>query len=263
MRPHLLAALALASFSAASLAQADARVSPPALVADSFFRATASERWHDAVHFLDLDALVQLRDEQVRSYRRRRARVPMTVDDLLKYDPNMPREVAEYQVKQVNEGANDTDFLPYEFARVASIDSLAALPPVEVAARWLEARGMRWQMHRSLELQRKRGCEFPDSLEAAMFARPAMVRILGAVIEDSTAWVLHDEPEFGSGDDRSPGIARARSGRVRPILWAIPPRITTLHLVRGAWRVMPALTEGGMSFTTDCPRVQRTLPPAK
>jgi hypothetical protein len=253
--------LGLVSLVDASLAQETPRLSPPAMVADSFFRATGLERWHDAVKFLDLDAVARFRDEQVRTYRQRPARRLMTADEFLRFDPEMPRAVAEYQAKQANERSADPDVIAYQFARVPSIDSLAALSVAEVAARWLEAQGMRWQMHRAFELQRKQGCVIPDSLEAVMFAHPATVRIHGAVIEDSTAWVLHDEPRFADVEDV--GVSRVRAARARPFAWAFPPRLTTMRLVRGTWRVLPGVPDGGMSFSANCPRVQKLSSPTR
>jgi hypothetical protein len=244
--PLLVVTLASAPSSGAQ--GVDSRRWPPALVADSFFRATGAERWNDAVHFLDLEAIAQLRNEQVRFARRPARITPLTVERLLELDPDMPRAVAEYQVKKSNEASTDISLLAYEFARIPSIDTLAALPVAEVAARWLEAQGLRWQLQRSLASRRGHGCELSDSLlTAALFSRPTATPIFGTVVEDSTAWVLYGYPLDTS--DASPRRAR-RTRRVAAR--SVPPQVMTLRLVEGAWRIVPGFGNASVSFVSEC-----------
>src|SRR3982750_4705044 len=113
-------------------AQNDSRQWPPALVADSFFRATSAERWADAAHFVDVEAIGRLRDEQVRQYRQRSTPRQVTAETFLEFDPKMLREVGEYEAKRANDRSQDFDFLEYQFARITSVDTLAALPLREV-----------------------------------------------------------------------------------------------------------------------------------
>jgi len=244
--PLLVTTLASAPSSGAQ--GVDSRRWPPALVADSFFRATGAERWNDAVHFLDLEAIAQLRNEQVRSARRPARITPLTVERLLELDPDMPRAVAEYQVRKSNEQMKDISLLAYEFARIPSIDTLAALPVAEVAARWLEAQGLRWQLRRSLASRQSHGCDMSDSvLTAALLSRPATTPIFGTVVEDSTASVLYGYPL--DTWDASPRRARRNRGVAAR---AIPPQVMTLRLVTGAWRIAPGFGNTSVSFVSEC-----------
>ena len=257
--------LILAFASVGSAAQSDSRRSAPALVVDSFSHATRDGRWSDAARFLDLEHVARSRDEAVAQLTRPQARRSLTVEDLLRADPRMPREVAEYQVRQANEARADFDELQSTYARVASVDELKRLDPIEVAARYLEARDLRWQSRLALERERRRGCVIADSafIEFERM-RPNPVRIIGSVIDDSVAYVLHEElpaPEDSARARRR--LERRRTARRATIV--MPPRLTVLRLAPGGWRILPGLDwVAGVSFVSaQCERMPLGTPPVR
>jgi hypothetical protein len=65
---------------------------------------------------------------------------PMTVDEYMKMSKGMPREVAEYNVKELNERSSSYSALHEQFPGVASLGALRALEPVEFYAEFLYGR---------------------------------------------------------------------------------------------------------------------------
>lgn len=232
--PAMLIAFVLGS--APGGAQSDSRQSPPALVVDSFSRAVRDARWLDAARFVDVAMIARMRDEQLESLRRPVPKV--TVEDLLRRNPDMPRVVAEYEVRRIDEHRSDLDPLLSQYARVGSADELARLTPTEVAARFVEANDMRWQIRLAMERERKRGCAIPDSVFTSLATgRPPEVRIIGSVMDDSVAYVLHRDRPAPVDSARSPRRAARRAANARGFV--IPPNLTTLRSIGAEWRILP------------------------
>jgi hypothetical protein len=122
---------------------------PPADVARDFFAAERDGRWLDAAHLLDLKSFEPQREQSITNARRARPEFHLTVEQLLRHNPTMPRAVAEYQVKQSETMMRDFNPLLYEYADVPNADSLAHLPVDVAAARWLEAKDPRWLFPKS------------------------------------------------------------------------------------------------------------------
>src|SRR3954463_10606216 len=116
MRTHRPAArLLLLALSVSGLrtsqAQSSSAAPAPTAVADSFFHATEQARWRDAARLMDLETFGALRDQEVRSARKGSRNVySVTPDQLMKYDPKMPRALAEYQAAQSNDLPRRTDW---------------------------------------------------------------------------------------------------------------------------------------------------------
>jgi hypothetical protein len=266
-----IALLALVSALQSSLAQDDSRRSTPALVVDSFSRATRDGRWSEAARFVEAEWVVRERDEMVQQLRRPSPIRIVTADQLMRSDPEMPRAVAEYQVQAARKHIGDFDPLQSAYARVASVDELARLTPTEAAARYLEARDMRWQLHLAIERERRRGCALEDSVFTALeHKRPGATRILGAVIDDSIAYVLHEElpaPEDSARTRRRTARA-ARAATAGRGEFVPPPQLTTLRLRAGEWRILPGLDwSNGVAFASvQCERsplgARRATPPS-
>jgi hypothetical protein len=243
-----LAALLLVSALSTIAAQPDSRSSAPAFVVDSFSIAVRDARWNDAARFVDLESAARLRDETLAQLRSSRMRRSVTADEFMRADPDMPREVAEYQARQAATQTTDFDMLQFTYARVASAEELARLTSLEAAARYVEARDQRWMIRLSMERERRRGCNIPDS--ALVFIekmRPNDIRVVGSVIDDSVAYVLHKElpPPEDSARIRRRTARAAAAGRR---LYVEPPRLTTLRLTAGEWRILPDLEWGGSAF---------------
>jgi hypothetical protein len=221
------ATMALAAWSGSAAPQSTA--ASPEEVVRQFFKAEDESRWLDAARLLDLnrfDAIRRVTVKGVRAFRPSRR----TPEEIVQWDPDMPRAVAEYQANQANKAMKGFDVLAFQFARVPSADSLEALPLVEAAARWLEAKGPKWQEERDRKQAAVRPaikCPGVDSLPAAFtqFKLPAAV-ILGATGGDSIRFVV-----VGTSLGQRQNIAETDLERA--------PNALTLVKVDGAWRIVP------------------------
>jgi hypothetical protein len=269
MRTHRPAArLLLLAFSVSGLrtsqAQSSSAAPAPTAVADSFFHATEQARWRDAARLMDLDTFGALRDQAVQNAREARKLVhPITPEQLMKYDPKLPRVVAEYQASQSNEQRGRTDWLHHEYADVPTIDSLAALPVEDAAARWLEAKDMRYHLKQELREQQRR-CNLPDSVLTRMWPAVATHHILGTVVVDSLAYVLYDEV-IPFRDDTSSTPPRRRAVRQgNTASYTMAPPVMTLRQIQGTWRVAPSYPFDETSFMIiDCAKMNSTKSPRK
>ncbi|HKN65934.1 MAG TPA: hypothetical protein VJW73_06635 [Gemmatimonadaceae bacterium] len=189
------------------------------VVSAAFFKAIVASDWKAAAGFLDLAALDRERQSAVEGARRQRTMPPMTVERLMRMDPEMPRAVAEYQVKRMNRSRQSRNYLQSDFG-IADPDSLLALPMEVVAARWLEAHDERAMYREALRASGSCPITPADTAPAQEY------RIIGTVVDDSMAYTL-----FRPGD-------RGMVPQVQVGLF--PPRILQLRQDRGAWWVVPS-----------------------
>ncbi|MBM4188998.1 MAG: hypothetical protein FJ206_16995 [Gemmatimonadetes bacterium] len=193
----------------------------PSETASRFLEAWNARRWSQAAALLDLDQFDRFRQDFIARSRQAGGRRPtMTVEELRRMDPDMPREAAEYQVRRMEEEARRyADPTPFEFARVSSASALRALSTAEAAARWLESRDPQWQVRMQFE---QAGCPPPDDLDGV----PLPSRRLVGVVEDRRETVYAVYQEERAADD-TPAWA---GGDVF---------VMQLRLVRGRWTVQP------------------------
>jgi hypothetical protein len=248
--------LLLAPAVSASRAQPGTTAGTPAAVVDSFFRATEQQRWRDAARLMDLDAFGELRDQAVHFMRRPQNVHHLTPEELMKHDPKMPRDVAEYEAARSNEAMALYGGVSHEYASVPNADSLAVLPVEEAAARWLQARDPRYQMRRSLEEVRRR-CDLPDSLVSRVLSQAptTTAEVIGTVLEDSTAYVLYAEKPVQQGVTDSVHRRARQRGATPRASWVMPPPVLTLRRLGSRWRIAPGEPFGGWSgymAVTDC-----------
>ena len=231
-----VAVVALLVLSAAGASRAVGQASPTE-VAATFFKAVSEERWRDAARELDLAAFDRYRRERIAAARLPQPRPrPMTVDEYLRGNPDVPRAVAEYHVREMNEARFDPDqWIIHEFADVNSLDSLAALPAEEAAVRWLQAQDLRWLVRLTEDQQRKRGC-FPLAETTPGMTAPRH-QVLGTVVADSTtAYVLHREATMRRAEPDVDAAVDADS-----------PRVVTLRRRGNHWKL---LARRGMLYGT-------------
>jgi hypothetical protein len=206
-------------------------------VVGAFFKAEDESRWLDAARMLDLKSFEPIQRNAITASRQRGTFRLATAEDLMKYDPDMPRAAAEYQVKRMNE-LRSRDFVLDEFARVTSVDSLASLSTEQAAARWLEGQGPEWKTELSSRDARTAptvDCpELSDSAKRAMIIRDARMpraTILGETERsDSLRYVVVGE-DYGSVHipDRT-----VNGG-------TLSPHVIILVNVAGAWKIVPTL----------------------
>jgi len=193
----------------------------------TFLRALIEERWTDAAALLYLADLDQHRRQVAAAARRSSGPVEVTVEDLLRSEPQMPRVVAEYQLKRIRANtANGGGFLSHEFAGVTDPLVLDSLPLQEVATRWLQAQDPAMRM---LDDLRGNGCPMSAGLDSAL--RSVSITILGSVVGDDSALVLFRNPWFPQADSgyygSGPQVARLVRGDSAG--WRLLPRHDLLH----------------------------------
>lgn len=213
----------------------------PEEVVRAFFQAEDDGRWLDAARMMDLQAFEPFRRNMLRGLQMAHSFARMTPEDLMKQEPDMPRAVAEYQIKEMNEHMRDFNYLEHEFARVESADTLRGLSIDEAAARWLEAKGPKWSAelaHREDLRHPPHACppEYPDSVVAKYpkeWAEPK-AHVLGAATgSDTLSYVVIGVQSF---------LRRAITPPADD-LEPIPgpsPHVLTLRKVGGAWKILPA-----------------------
>ncbi|MEZ4456189.1 MAG: hypothetical protein R2882_06520 [Gemmatimonadales bacterium] len=209
----------------------------PRQTAAAFLDAWNAQRWLDAARLLDLDQFDRFRRDFVERAGRQDEAPRMTVDDLRRRDPSMPREVAEYQIRMMEQQRSRyADPTPFEFARVRSAAALKTLPVGDAAAAWLESRDPRWQV--TMQFQQA-GCRVPDDVnEIDRSTR----RLIGVITED-------DANAYAVFREEWPG-------ETAPPAW-VGGDLNVLQLtsVRGRWLVVPRgdlLPEVGQVDVGDC-----------
>lgn len=106
----------------------------------------------------DAGTLERVRREAIESVRRERP--PMTVEDILRDAPDMPREAAAYHLAQVNQNSSREAMLKSEYD-VSSVEELEALPVAEFLFRMIDVHSYRRQLQRLFE---RRGQPMPDAV---------------------------------------------------------------------------------------------------
>ncbi|MEJ7760857.1 MAG: hypothetical protein WKF55_14840 [Gemmatimonadaceae bacterium] len=236
---------------------ADAQARTPRQVAEAFFSNVAEGRWNAAAGLLDLDSFDAYRKSVIASSRKPQAEYGITAERLMRDDPKMPRAVAEYRVKEFEEAVKGTGQLTrYEFARISSPDSLAALTVTDAAARWIEAQDFRYQVWLADKNSVARGCP----VTAASADSPGKVqphRIVGVVVADSTAYIVHTDPrhEMTGTDPRSSNEAKMDPVSSGLAQWyAASPSVMRLRRVNGSWLIIGghALLSSGFGVMVSC-----------
>lgn len=279
---HVVVAGVMLALSASNAIAQPSSTASPADIARQFFAAERDGRWLDAARLLDLKSFEARRARSVDYARHARDPQPfhLTVDQLLRHDPSMPRAVAEYQVKQAEKASRDFNPLSYEYADVPTADSLAALPVDVAAARWLEAKDPRW-LFRTRDHGFPVACELSSSgqmkaladsevkaLNAMALSRltppPRQIVAVAAAgattsgFSDSVSYVLfRDQYESRRDSTGSPGVPG-------PEIQTSPSALTLVK-TSGGWRIFPALDFGlseAAGFSFDC-TIDSVKPPAK
>lgn len=235
-RLNLMALLSLALVAAtarASVAQArSADAAAAQAVATAYLRALQAADWKAAVGFLDLAPFDRYRRREVESVKRQQSMPPMTPERLMALDPQMPRSVAEFEVRRMNDQRRSMSSLEYQFG-LTDPDSVLALSIETLAERWLEVHDHRYQTRRAL-----RGS--PCAADASTLALPEpQYRVLGTVVSDSIAYVLFTNDEFAAylGDDMS----------------SPAPSMLFLRRSHDSWWVIPHNMSGGfMAVSAQC-----------
>jgi hypothetical protein len=168
---------------------------------------------------------------------------PLTVELYLRHHPDMPCEVAEYNVANHHRRWAESRRVDREVARTESYDALEALAPDEAYARWLEAHSVRAALRRQLEARGISGEQMERALDE--IARPdLLLRPIGAVEHGRTAYVVYlVEPrtESASTGDHEAYIASLTEDEreIEEAHLRGPVRITSVRRQPdGTWRLI-------------------------
>jgi hypothetical protein len=234
MRVGFLRSLSSLAVLAAALPNVGVGQDSPRDAAGRFVEAWNARRWSEAAEVLDLDQFDRFRQEFIGRARRQREGPNVTVEELLRRNPGMPRDVAEYQVSRMEEDRRRfEDPTPFEFAGVRSVSELRGLTVREAAARWIESRAPRYTARQQYE---QAGCRVPDDLDQMPIPRR---RIIGTVDEsDDVSYALVKDEEGAESDFAGGDLG-----------------VIQLHRVRGRWAVVPRgdlLPDFGVNVDPSC-----------
>ena len=210
-------------------------------VGAAFLKAKEAGDWKAAAGFLNLEPLERERQSAAEMARQEREMPPWTVERFMQMDPEMPRAVAEYQVKRMNVTRKFPNILEMQFG-VGNADSLLALPMEAVAEHWLEAHDERWSYRLAMRMS---NCSTIMSDTAGM-PHPTY-HVIGTIVNDTLAYMLFD--------------SRGPNSRMADAMHWDPPEIVRLIRTRGTWWVFPGSESSGglVNMSIDCP----TTPPSK
>ena len=137
-----------------------------------------------------------------------------TVDGLLGADPQMPREVAEYEVDRARRAPLPSPYF-YDLYDIESEADVEALSSSEIFARYLHGRDYRWRWRLHIEALIERHPGHRDALEEllAQGGSPWHGPVAGHVEIGDRAHVvygIHERPAEEYGDDLAPSVAVMR-----------------------------------------------------
>lgn len=110
--------------------------------AEALFRALEERRWQDAAALLHPESIAALHRRAISLLDRDLAR-NFTVEKMREQSPDMPLEVAEYQVRRLQERMRAGGWITRGLAGVQTPEEVRALSPVALATRAIEASDLR------------------------------------------------------------------------------------------------------------------------
>jgi hypothetical protein len=170
----------------------------------SIFRAAAaaieSEAWEEAAALCD-PATLSLYKREILS-RMAPPKHPWTAERLLRAQPDLPPEVAEYQAATLGKMSDPQRVLEDELPSISSIEQLREMPPLKVFAAWLRGQSYSSQLERA-----QRNSSLPPEVIEQALQRPFKTRyhILGSVDDGErlTHVVFRREYDSPSSDDET------------------------------------------------------------
>lgn len=163
-----------------------------------FVAALEAGDWETAAAYMHPDTIARFRKEvETRVADWERTPRAMTAEDYLRREPDMPREVAEYNARKAAEWTGrQRPELPQLLAHVYVASEVPELTGLALFARYIEARDPRYQSRAAYE----RANRPVPGLESEGSGARLVRTILGAVIEgESTAHVVYRKEWFHGG----------------------------------------------------------------
>lgn len=113
------------------------------------FRAAVAalneERWLDVAELCDSASLREFKHSALAQFDLPSTPI-WTVEDFLRHSPDMPREVAQYQVDQIQRQTHPDTRFERDFPLLSGPEELRSMEPQQVFASWLEGRSMKSQL---------------------------------------------------------------------------------------------------------------------
>ena len=182
-----------------------------------------------------------------------------TVEDFLRHSPDMPREVAEYQLTQIHRQAHPDTRFARDFPSLSDVAQLRSLEPREVFASWLEGRSIR----RQVELMVREGRISNTAISAHSEMMAAMKHRLipiGALPDgDDLMHIVYSFGPVDSADEpaenSAPSDASPEELKLGRIMSRAYPLVTScIRQPRGHWSLIADynfLSMGSVSVDTE------------
>ena len=104
--------------------------------------------WRSVAATCDPASLTAFKRQMLEQFEPSRPRPTLTIEQLTRHDPELPRAVAEYQVAQFETMTDPREQLRDELPSVRDVAELKRLEPAEVFAAWLEGRSPKRMIER-------------------------------------------------------------------------------------------------------------------
>lgn len=184
----------------------------PSTVFRELLARLEAEDWLGAVA-LHSPAFIQAEVSSLLRMARPARRLP-TVESLLREDPKMPKEVAEYEADRARRAPPPSPYFG-DLHGVESAAHLEVLSPEEIFARYLHGRDYRWRWRLHIDALIERHPEHAPALTElrAKEGSPWQGPVAGHIETDARAYVIygvHHRPAEEHGIDPAPSVAVMR-----------------------------------------------------
>ena len=115
-------------------------MSHPSLIVENAVAALNNADWSGFIKLCDPVSIRRFKSDLVWQFSDHGYSEPLTAEDFMSDMPEMPREVAEYNVAEMERYGDPARRLSLEIDTVSSVQELNELEPEEVLLRWLQAR---------------------------------------------------------------------------------------------------------------------------
>ena len=179
-------------------------MSDPVAVFNQASAAVDTEAWDEAASLCDPASLSLFKRELLTRFDAEPE--PWTVERLLRFQPDLPREVAEYQVASIARAADPQRMLADELPTVTSMEELRSMTPAAVFAAWLEGQSQRRHVARAAHETHFPAEMFEQALQNALHTPYEM---LGTIYDGEDLAHVVFRPEYKT---LPPATMDARSG---------------------------------------------------
>jgi hypothetical protein len=218
-------------------------VRTPVEVVNAAFTALNCEDWAGLADLCDPVSLRAFKREVLDGFPEDEDGLWIDIDDLMEREPDMPREVAEYQLGRMNRYMDPMYRLRSQVYAVRSIAELRDMEPGRVFARWLQARSPEHFPH---DDEAEQPWELPELESLGKPTRAYRYTALGSVPDSAEiAYVVYRQSR--SPHDIYPGVMdeweqsvpadEAELARVTHFLHA-PQVATCRKQADGSWRLV-------------------------